>query len=56
MRFQMLFSNMQNTEHPESVLTQQHNQTIMITGSQAQPVQQPSQTPPIQQVNRFGII
>lgn len=40
---------MQSAEHPDGVLGQQHNQTIMITGSQAQP-QQPSQTPPIQQV------
>lgn len=42
---------MQNTEHPDGVMTQQHNQTIMITSSQAQG-QQPSQTPPIQQVNK----
>lgn len=48
----MAFSNMQNTEHPEVVMAQQHNQTIMITASQTQG-QQPSQTPPIQQVNGF---
>lgn len=41
---------MQNADHSEGVMGQQHNQTIMITGNQAQP-QQPPQTPPIQQVN-----
>lgn len=46
----MTFTNIQNTEHPEGVMAQQHNQTIMITAGQAQG-QQPSQTPPIQQVN-----
>lgn len=42
---------MQSADHQEAVLGQQHNQTIMITGSQppSQP-QQPSQTPPSQQV------
>lgn len=39
---------MQNADHTEGVMGQQHNQTIMITGTQSQ---QPSQTPPIQQVN-----
>lgn len=42
---------MQGGEHPEGVLSQQHNQTIMITGGQAQQ-QQPLQTPPIQQVRK----
>lgn len=43
---------MQNADHSEGVMGQQHNQTIMITGTQSQPqTQQPSQTPPIQQVN-----
>lgn len=46
---------MQNTEHQDGVMTQQHNQTIMITSSQAQG-QQPSQTAPIQQVNRVYIV
>lgn len=42
---------MQNVEHQE-VMSQQHNQTIMITGNQSQQ-QQPPQTPPIQQVMTF---
>lgn len=45
---------MQSAEHPEGMLGQQHNQTIMITGTQPQSQQTP-QTPPIQQVN-FSIL
>lgn len=48
--FQISFTNMQNSEHPEGVMAPQHNQTIMITGNQVQP-QQTSQTSPMQQVN-----
>lgn len=51
---QIAFASIQNAEHPEGVMSQQHNQTIMITASQAQP-QQPPQTPPIQQVNFYLI-
>lgn len=42
---------MQNADHPEA-MAPQHNQTIMIAGNQPQ-VQQPSQTPPIQQVTLY---